>query len=487
MKRLLAIALVLLAGVALVVFATGSGDDGGYRVRAVFDNAGFAIPGMDVRVSGVVVGDIDSLDVENKKAIVVLNITDDRFHDFRTDATCKIRPQSLIGERYVDCSPTRPRPAGTPPPPQIEPLESGPGKGQYPLPNTNTSTSVDLDLINNIMRLPYRERFTIVLNEFGTALAGNGEALNASIKKSNPALKAFDDVLEILADQNRTLVRLAEDGDRVLAPLARERDSVTGFIESSGQTAQATAEESAALAENLRRFPAFLREITATMPQLQSFSESLLPLARDLDRAAPSLNAFVAGTPAFAEAGIPALKTLGDTADVGGPALERSLPLVQDLGRLTEQAKPLSQNLASLLTSFRDEGGINRLMDFAFFGAGAVNGYDQYGHYLRARLVLTQCQTYVTTESLACTANFNKDLGAVEAPPQGEGSAARATVARPAGAGDPRRRAIAPPKALLPGDDGTRRGAGAAPSTAPKPKAPDTRSARSLLDYLLGE
>ena len=40
------------------------------------------------------------------------------------------------------------------------------------LPLENTSSPVDLDLINNIMRLPYRDRLAILINEFGTALAG---------------------------------------------------------------------------------------------------------------------------------------------------------------------------------------------------------------------------------------------------------------------------------------------------------------------------
>ena len=39
------------------------------------------------------------------KAVVVMKIDDSGFKDFRTDASCLIRPQSLIGEKYVDCTP----------------------------------------------------------------------------------------------------------------------------------------------------------------------------------------------------------------------------------------------------------------------------------------------------------------------------------------------------------------------------------------------
>ena len=60
-----------------------------YLVRAIFDNAGFAIPGEDVKVAGVKVGKIDSLDVtDDFKAVVVLEIDDEAYQDFRRDAEC---------------------------------------------------------------------------------------------------------------------------------------------------------------------------------------------------------------------------------------------------------------------------------------------------------------------------------------------------------------------------------------------------------------
>ena len=93
MKRLLAIFVVLCAAAALIVFATGSGDDGSYRVRAIFNNAAFVIPGMDVKVAGVRAGKIEALDLtSDHKAAVVLNIENPGYHDFRENAFCRIRP-----------------------------------------------------------------------------------------------------------------------------------------------------------------------------------------------------------------------------------------------------------------------------------------------------------------------------------------------------------------------------------------------------------
>ncbi len=431
MRRLFAIALVLLAAAALVVFSVGAGDDGGgYRVRAIFDNAGFSIPGMDVKIAGVKVGKIESLDVtEDKKAAIVLDVVDEDFQDWRADATCRIRPQSLIGEKYVECVPTQPRPAGSALPPPLREIDSGDGAGQRLLPATQTSRAVDLDLINNIMRLPYRERFTIILNEFGTGLAGNGKALQTALKKSDPALKALGDVLEILAKQNKTLVALADNGDKVLRPLARERESVAGFIRSSGEVAAATAERSADFRQDLNKFPDFLRELGPTMDSLGEFSDALTPVVEDLGRAAPDLNAFVTGTPAFTAASTPALTSLGDATKTLGPSLEKSLPLIKDLGTLGKSTVPLTKNLSALLLSLREQGGVQNFLDFTYLFAGSANGYDDLGHYIRARLVLGTCQTYVEVNNPSCTANFDADKGAVTSPAV-KGASASAGVLR---------------------------------------------------------
>src|ERR671929_2175381 len=152
MRRVLAATPVLVAAAALAIVALGAGGDGGgYKVRAIFDNAGFVIPGEDVKVAGVRVGAVDSLDVtKDNKAAVVLNITQPGFQDFRQDASCRIRPQSLIGERFVDCSLTQPHPPGQKPPPPLHKITKGPGAGEYLLPVDRNSKPVDLDLIADI-------------------------------------------------------------------------------------------------------------------------------------------------------------------------------------------------------------------------------------------------------------------------------------------------------------------------------------------------
>ncbi|HSC20243.1 MAG TPA: hypothetical protein VLC07_00780, partial [Solirubrobacterales bacterium] len=106
-KRLILAAAVVAAVVIVVLLvAGGGGSSGGYEVRAVFDNGGFMVTGEQVRVAGANVGTIEEVNVtmpddtvaykngkpvkEGGKAIIVMEITDPGFQDFRQDASCLI-------------------------------------------------------------------------------------------------------------------------------------------------------------------------------------------------------------------------------------------------------------------------------------------------------------------------------------------------------------------------------------------------------------
>ena len=405
--------MVMLAVALPVVFALGIGakNDGsgsGYQVRAIFDNAAYAVPGEEVRVAGVQVGQIDSLDVAyGNKAAVTFTIDTPGFTPFHKDAHCTIRPQSLIGEKYVECSP------GSTRSPEIDTVPSGrPGAGKHFVPLAQTSSPIDIDLIGDINRLPYRQRLALVINEFGAALAGRGEDLNQAIHRANPALRQTDKVLAILAQQNHVLANLAVNSDRVLAPLADKRRRVSHFIASANQTGTATAERSADIQRSLQRFPVFLRELRPTLQQLGSFTDQMTPVLADLHRSAPDLNRFVTALGPFSRSATTSVVSLGKATVIGRPALIRSLPLTRQLARFAKNALPVSKNLDALTASFDKTGGIERLMDYIFFQVTAVNGFDGVSHYLRAGLNANLCSAYTTAPVDGCNSNFTSPASA---------------------------------------------------------------------------
>jgi ABC-type transporter Mla subunit MlaD len=412
-KRALAGGLLLAAALIVLVLGTGASGDGGgdYRVRAIFDSASFLVPGEDVKVAGVKVGAIESLDVtRDNKAAIVLRIDDPAFRDFKQDAFCTIRLQSLIGEKFVACIPTQPKSGNSEPPPALHKITRGDGKGQYLLPVTNTSAPVDLDMLNNIMRLPERQRFAIIINELGVGLAGNGRQLNTVIRRADPALYQLDRVLAILASQNRVLADLARDSDAALAPVARQSASISDFIDKAGATAAATAARGDDLERNFERFPAFLTQLRPTMRRLGEFAAAGTPVMTDLRAAAPSVNTLFEQLGPFATAALPTFRTLGNLADTGREALPAAEPVIRDIAGFANEAKPFARTLSRGVVDLQRQHGIERLLDVILYTMGTSNGFDSLGHYLRTYLPSPNpaCLPYAVAQNVQCTATFNQ-------------------------------------------------------------------------------
>lgn len=407
----------VVALVAIVLLATSAGgSSGGYTVRAIFDDAGNLTVGEDVKIDGVKVGTVGSVTpTPRAKAAVVLDISNPGFQDFRKDASCTIRPQALIGEKFVDCLPTQPRVEGTPLPPALKVIPAGQeGAGQVLLPVTGTHSPVDVDLLGDISRLPERQRLTIIINELGAGFAGRGSDLNAVLRRSNPALQGLERVLAILANENKTLSDLAVEGDRATAPLAADRSRLVGFINQSNTVNQATARHRGALAQNLADFPAFLEQLGPAMERLGRFAEQTTPTFEDLGVAAPGINKTFENIGPFSKSFEGFLKSFGKNAKSTASALaavEPLLPLAKAFGK---NAKPFATNFSGLLTSLRSTGGLERLLDFIYLGAGSVNGYDALGHFLRVELVGSAgCLGYAVKTNPICTTG--KFLGASSA------------------------------------------------------------------------
>src|SRR5687767_6259188 len=161
MRRILSTFLLLAVAGGAALALTGAGGQGPDkpRYKVELDNAFGLVSGADLKVAGVRAGTIKDLEVDKKthKAIVEFEITEPGFGSLRKDVTCETRPQSLIGEYYIDCKP------GT----ASEKLANG-----ATIPVEQTTSTIPLDLVNNIPRRPYRERPAILLDELGAGVAG---------------------------------------------------------------------------------------------------------------------------------------------------------------------------------------------------------------------------------------------------------------------------------------------------------------------------
>ena len=160
MRRIALIATLLVAAVAWIAATAGAGDTHTYTIEMY--NAFGIVPGSDVRVAGRQRG----LGHEPRHQLR-RSARSSRWScrgplsELGTETKCSSEPQSLIAEYFLDCEPKGP------------PI-TDPGDAEHPaIPASQVQTTVQTDLVQNTLREPFKQRLQLLLNEFGTALAGN--------------------------------------------------------------------------------------------------------------------------------------------------------------------------------------------------------------------------------------------------------------------------------------------------------------------------
>jgi hypothetical protein len=265
------------------------------------------------------------------------------------------------------------------------------------------------------MRLPFRERFRLILSELGAGLAGRPDDLNAAIRRAVPALRQSSRLLKILADHNTTIRDLVKNADRVVGRLAANRVDVGRFVEEARDTASASAERANDIATNFNRLPTFLRELTPTMAALERTSREQRPVLVDLNASASQLRRFFDLSAGFSDASRPALRALGDAAPIGTEAMRSALPRIRELRDYARYTPDLTRNLAMTLEDFDDPhraveknplgpggrgfSGTEAILQYLVVQAIQSNSFDQFGHLARVSLVQSTCAAYQNAES----------------------------------------------------------------------------------------
>jgi len=168
-------------------------------------DAGALIEGNDVRMFGVKVGVVSDMGVvDNDTARLTLDLmsTDTPIH---TDATLRIRPVSLLGERYAELDP------GSPDAPIAE--------DGFTLPIEQTSRAVDLDEVLDAVDQPTGRALSMLLTTLGEGMAGNGENAAQALEELAPSMEQTDDLVAVLDGQTATLQRLIDAFAPVIASL----------------------------------------------------------------------------------------------------------------------------------------------------------------------------------------------------------------------------------------------------------------------------
>ncbi len=309
-----------------------------FEFSAAFATSNDVKSGAPVRIAGVGVGEVGSVEQgPDGSTLVELKINDNGL-PIREDATLKVRPRIFLeGNWFIDLRP------GSPSAPALE-------EGAT-IPVQQTSAPVQFGQVLTALQSDTRQDLQIVLDEYGRALEPKGaKGYARSIKYWKPAFRDSAIVNEAtLGSEEHDLSNWLRGADRFARGLDRDPEALKALLTNLAVTAEAFASEESNLSAAIRELPLTL---TAGRSALGSLNTAFPPLRRLVADLRPTVRE---SGPAL-DAQLPLLRQL--RGFVSGPearGLVRDLGhVVPDLAELNEEGVALQQQLR-LLSSCTNE------------------------------------------------------------------------------------------------------------------------------------
>ena len=342
----------------------------GYQFNVSFSEGTQLAVEADVRVSGVPVGKVKTVEADPETGRSTARIEmEERFAPVSRDAKAILRQKTLLGETYVELTPGNPREAGT--------LPEG---GQ--LPQGQVSPTVELDEIFRAFDLRTRRAFQTWMQQQSTAIDGRARDINDALGNLEPLAEDANVLLRILNSQDRAVSQLVSNTGEVFDALSERRGQLQATIRNNNALFETTAQRDQALKDIFTILPTFNRESELTVRRLTAFARNADPL---IDQLRPAAREF---SPTFQqlEKLAPDLKALFtdldpliEASDTGQPALREFLADLRPF--LGEFDSPLKQ-LNPILNILGDYRSALRAF-FANVPAATQSAAPDGVHYLR--------------------------------------------------------------------------------------------------------
>jgi ABC-type transporter Mla subunit MlaD len=335
-----AIGLIALAVVLVLVFLGFTKDipfTHGFELQAEFQSANNLRPNSPVRIAGVEVGKVKSIDAHEgtNGALVTMEIKDSGL-PIHADATAKIRPRIFLeGNFFIDLQP------GTPSAPT---LDSGDA-----IKISQTSNPVQLDEVLTALQSPTRADLQDILAELRLAL--NTKPTAAQDRDAHPSTRGLtgaEAVNQSYVDGGRALRGTAIVNDALLG-VEPDRD-LARLIEGTGRTTAALVVHENQLKDLITNFNTTMAAFASESGNLRQSIRLLAPTLDTANRALASLNAAFPPTRAFAREILPGVRETAPTIDAAFPWVDQTRRLVSpaELQGLARDLRPAVADLAAL-------------------------------------------------------------------------------------------------------------------------------------------
>src|SRR4051794_40209819 len=314
------LAIVVVAIASYFAFSRTNPFDKPYHFTAYFRNANNLKPAAVVRIAGVEVGKVKSVEAADPKtgaAKVDMEVSDKGL-PIHKDAQAKVRPRIFLeGNMFVDLQP------GTPESPV---LKSG---GSIPM--SQTAAPVQFEQVLRVLQRDTRGDLQTLLKEFAKGLNGGGaQAFNRSVKFWKPAYQYSSLANDAsLGQQPHDLSKLVRAQGKVFGSLSANEKALADLVTNLNTTFAAFASKDQSLRAAI---PALDNVIKVGNPALASLNDSFPALRQ------------------FARAGVPAAKSSLPTIEQSMPFVTQARALVseRELRGLVRDLRPTIPQLAKL-------------------------------------------------------------------------------------------------------------------------------------------
>jgi phospholipid/cholesterol/gamma-HCH transport system substrate-binding protein len=299
-----------------------------FELQAAFSTAQAVTPGQGqtVRVSGVRVGDISGVKLEDGRAVVTMSL-DPQYKDLvHTDATALLRPKTGLKDMFIELDPGTTR----------APL----ARRGWTLPVGNTLPDVNPDEILASLDADTRDYLTLLVDGAGQGLKGRGDDLREVFRRFEPTHRDLARVNGLVAQRHRNLSRLVHSLGDLNDELADKSDDLAALVSSSSAVFRYFASEQANVTRAVGDLPAALRQTTDTLARVERFAEVLRPAAVHLQPAVKALDRANHAVTPFATEAAPIVR-------------DEVRPFVRDARPVVRSAKTPASELAASTPDLR--------------------------------------------------------------------------------------------------------------------------------------
>jgi phospholipid/cholesterol/gamma-HCH transport system substrate-binding protein len=318
------IGLIVVAG-AVSLFILGQQrmrfpwQDKPYVLQAQFSTAQAVVAGQGqtVRVSGVRIGDVGNVKLQDGKAVVEMDIDAKYRGMIHTDATALLRPRTGLKDMFIEL-----RPGSNQAPVAQE---------HWTLPIAATAPDINLDEVLAELDGDTRDYLKLLISDAGRGLKGRGLDLREVFRRFEPTHRDLARVNSAVATRRQNLRHLIHSLNSLNGELASKGKDLTGLVASSQAVLHQFATEQANVSTAVSELPAALRQTTDTLGKVQRFADVLGPTAEHLVPMARRLPAANAAVIPLAKEATPLLRN-----DIR-PFVRESRPVVRSLRPSTKR------------------------------------------------------------------------------------------------------------------------------------------------------